>query len=123
MYCGGAHPSGGIASYLVWDLAQDKAIEPWRWIRGGQGKYGAVTPDALNRLITRRSDRQSDAECLEAIRSTASYLAYPARKGMVFSPMLPTWCKPAPTTSRCPTPNCGPTSPRQAWPHWRRCWG
>ena len=89
VYCGGAHPSGGIASYLVWDLAQDKAIEPWRWIRGGQGKYGAVTPDALNRLITRLSDRQSDAECLEAIRSTASYLAYPARKGMVFSPMLP----------------------------------
>lgn len=88
-YCGGAHPSGGIASYLVWDLIEDKAIEPWDWIRGSKGKYGGhVAPEKLNRLIHAIAASKRDDDCAEVVRSNAYYLVYPGKTGMVFSPTL-----------------------------------
>lgn len=89
-YCGGAHPSGGIASYLVWNLIEDRAVEPWDWIRGSKGKYGGyVAPENLNRLIHAIYANKRDDDCTEAIRSNEYYLVYPGKAGMVFSPSLP----------------------------------
>jgi Regulator of chromosome condensation (RCC1) repeat len=89
-YCGGAHPSGGIGSYVVWDSTEDKPLEPWGWIRGSKGKYGSyVAPAELNALIHSIYVKGRDDECAEVIRSTEYYLVYPGKAGMVFSPSLP----------------------------------
>lgn len=91
-YCGGAHPNAGIAGYVTWDLLNDKPIEPWEWIRSSKGEYGGyVAPEGLNRVIhaIAAAGGNVDDECKQATDSNASYLIYPTRTGMVFSPVLP----------------------------------
>lgn len=89
-YCGGAHPDGGVNGYLVWDVTEDKSIEPWDWIRDSNGEYGSRHPPAaLNQLIHDSAGIPDDDECSEAIDSNDYYLIYPGRYGMVFLPVLP----------------------------------
>jgi hypothetical protein len=33
-YCGGAHPSGGVSDFKVWDLVHDRPVALWRWFKG-----------------------------------------------------------------------------------------
>ena len=86
VYCGGAHPSGGIAEYQTWNLARGKRVNPWAWIRGSSSRYGTTAPPKLNALILAQATRnKDDDDCLDAVNANASYLLRPAARGLVFS--------------------------------------
>jgi len=91
LYCGGAHPSGGVI-YQTWDLQRGKTIEPWSWIRDSKLKcdyssdcgYGA--PDKLNAIILAKATRNKDAdECADAVNENRSYGLRPSSSGLVFT--------------------------------------
>ena len=91
LFCGGAHPSGGVV-YQTWNLELGKTIEPWSWIRDGKLKcdystdcgYGA--PDKLNAIILAKATRNKDGdECADAVNENRSYGLRPSSAGLVFA--------------------------------------
>ena len=87
MYCGGAHPSAGIAEYQTWNLESGKRVNPWAWIRGNAGRYGPRAPPKFNALIVAQATRNKDDDddCRDAVNANASYLLRPGAQGLVFS--------------------------------------
>jgi hypothetical protein len=90
-YCGGAHPSGGVSDFKVWDMVQDHRIEMWRWFKGID-KTSRISSKSLRDLVAAhysRRDEKGDDSCADALDGNDFYLIYPKRTGMVFSPVLP----------------------------------
>jgi hypothetical protein len=90
-YCGGAHPSGGVSDFKVWDLIQDRPVEMWRWFKGID-KTLRITSKRLRDLVAAnygRRDEKGDNSCADALDGNEYYLMYPKSAGMVFSPVLP----------------------------------
>lgn len=92
-YCGGAHPSGGVSSYRVWDLIADRPVNIWTWIAGSDAEYsGRIASQKLRDLIAARYSRRNETgenSCADALDSQEFYLMYPTKTGMVFTPSLP----------------------------------
>jgi len=91
-YCGGAHPNGGVADFISWDLDKDKALETGRWIRLQKTKASeASLPPKLQALLIHhyKLNRPGDDECADAVQFNSSYLMHPQADGMVFTPSLP----------------------------------
>ena len=90
-YCGGAHPSGGVSDFKVWDLIQDRPVAPWRWFKGID-KTSRISAKRLRDLVAAhysRRDDKGDNSCADALDVNEYYLMYPKSSGMVFSPILP----------------------------------
>lgn len=93
-FCGGAHPNGGTAGYLSWDLATDREVDPWTWLAVRKTPEGThVLPSKLKALIDRlyAGERGSaeDEECRAAVTREAYFLVHPVAEGMAFTPELP----------------------------------
>lgn len=87
-YCGGAHPSSGIAGYEIWNLEKGRTIELWDLIRGSKLKdgYGYAAPVKLNAIILANATRNKNGdECTDSVNENNSYLLHPGTKGLVFS--------------------------------------
>lgn len=90
-YCGGAHPNGGVSSYRVWDLLEDRPVEMWKWIKGGSNTT-RISSKRLFKLLAARYSRRNEkgnGSCADALEGQEYYLTYPKTTGMVFSPSLP----------------------------------
>ncbi len=89
MYCGGAHPLDG-AVYLTWNLATDKEVNVWDWIRDSKAEYGREPPLPLKSLILGMVPGGKDTgDCADVIDDSTSYLPHPDANGIVFSTDLP----------------------------------
>ena len=97
--CGGAHPSRGITSW-VWNLAERKRIEPWRWIVTVGKSEDCPYPgceqqptDELNDLIVAAATRNKGGdECSDSVNEYRKYGFYqlrPSAGGLVFSTDFP----------------------------------
>jgi len=97
--CGGAHPSRGITSW-VWNLAERKRIEPWRWIvtigKSEDCPYLGCEQqptDELNDLIVAAATRNKGGdECSDSVNEYRKYGFYqlrPSAGGLVFSTDFP----------------------------------
>lgn len=89
-YCGGAHPSGGISGYRVWDLSADRAVDVWKWIKGSDHP-GHITSKRLLKLLAARYSRRNEkgeGSCADVLTWDGYALFYPTTTGMVFSPSL-----------------------------------
>jgi alpha-tubulin suppressor-like RCC1 family protein len=90
-FCGGAHPNGGISGYLTWDVAADRPVDVWTWIKGADQPRHIVSKrllDILMALYGRRNETGEDS-CAHALEGQAYFEMYPSTAGMIFSPRLP----------------------------------
>ncbi len=95
-FCGGAHPNFGVLGTLVWDLAADREVDPWTWLRVGRSPEGwRLLPQELKALLAkiyakgRDGGDDADRQCREAVEQLASYHLAPSAEGLVFMPELP----------------------------------
>ena len=95
-YCGGAHPSGGVASYWIWNMEQGRNVDPWRWIitlgTGAECPFlgcDSQPSNDLNDLIvaaaTRNKDGDDCADSVNEYRKQGLYQLRPSAKGLIFS--------------------------------------
>lgn len=98
-FCGGAHPSGGVAGYAVWNLATGKTVDPWDFIKGSHWDYikevnhcdSADTclrrpPARLRAIIAARFRHDNDeTDCADAIDGNMDLQLHPEKTGLVFS--------------------------------------
>lgn len=90
-YCGGAHPSGGISGYMIWDLATDRRVDVWAWLKGVK-QPGRIESKRLLDLVSShygRRDETGQDSCADAMQGEEYFEVYPSGRGMVFSPSLP----------------------------------
>lgn len=93
--CGGAHPNGGVANYWVWNLAEGRKVDPWRWVvtlansDDCPSRCENKPTDGLNRLIVAAATRNKDGdECADWVndaRNLGSYQLRPSATGPVFT--------------------------------------
>ncbi|HEX5311835.1 hypothetical protein [Aquabacterium sp.] len=90
-YCGGAHPSGGISGHLLWDLAADRPVDVWKWMKGSDQPKHIVSKRLLDVLASHygRRNETGESSCADALEGTTFFDMYPSTGGMVFSPSLP----------------------------------
>lgn len=88
MYCGGAHPSDGVADYRTWNLATDKEMNVWDWIRDSTTEYGRDPPQQLKALILAMKPKDT-GDCADLINDATPYFVHPNENGLVFSTDLP----------------------------------
>lgn len=83
VYCGGAHPSGGVA-YHTWSLARGEMIEPWTWIRGAKNGDEYAAPPKLNKIII-GDPAGAQEECRSEVLRNNHYTLRPTPGGLAFS--------------------------------------
>lgn len=99
VFCGGAHPSSDV-SYVVWNLATGKAVDPWDFIKDSHWDYikeiqhcdnpddcQRRPPARLDAILRARFERDSagDSDCEGALDAWPGYILHPEKDGLVFS--------------------------------------
>jgi hypothetical protein len=99
VFCGGAHPSSDT-SYMVWNLATGKTVNPWDFIKDSHWDYMKKAqhcdnaddcerrpPPKLDALLRARfrHDSAGDSDCEGSLDAWPGYVLHPEKGGLVFS--------------------------------------